>query len=103
VTVSSNSRCTVLKRALGFGRPAVCLIRSPEEGSWTSFRRRSLIDPAFRSYVECHRSLRSAAGDLFVVPLEAKLHKMSAVVEAIFLRYGLGDRGCRRSPETPQR
>jgi hypothetical protein len=66
-----------LKRAVGFDKPAVFLIRDSEEAvlSWTIFRRQSLVDPALRSYVEYHRSLRSVAVDLFLVPFEAVLHR----------------------------
>jgi hypothetical protein len=83
------------KRAVRFGKPAVCLIRNPEKAvlSWTIFRRRSLVDPAFCSYVKYHRALRSVTGDLFIVPFEAVLHRMPVVVEAVSVRNGLGDRG----------
>jgi hypothetical protein len=84
-----------LKRVVGFGKPAACVTRNPGEAalSWTIFRRRSLVDPAFRPYVEYHRSLCSVAGDLFVVPFGAILHRMPVVVEAVSMRYGLGDQG----------
>ena len=82
-----------LKRAVGFGKAAVCLIRNPEEAalSWTIFRRRPLVDPAFRSYVEYHTPPHNVPGDLFIVPFEAIFHRMPVVVEAGSVRYGLGD------------
>ena len=84
-----------LKRAVGFGKAAVCLIRNPEEAalSWTIFRRRPLVDPAFRSYVEYHTPPHNVPGDLFIVPFEAIFHRMPVVVEAVSVRDRLCDRG----------
>jgi len=71
------------------------LIQNLEEvvSSWMILRRRSLGDRAFRSDAQYRRSLRSVAGDLFVVPFEAIPRRMPAAVEVFSVRYGLGDRG----------
>jgi hypothetical protein len=37
--------------------------------------------------------VRSVAGDFFIVPFEAMLHRLHVVVEAVPVRYGFGDRG----------
>ena len=84
-----------LKTVVGLSKPAVCPIRNPEEAvlSWTIFRRRPLVDPAFRSYVEYHTPPHNVPGDLFIVPFEAIFHRMPVVVEAVSVRDRLCDRG----------
>jgi hypothetical protein len=86
-----------LKRTVGFDKPVACLIRNLEEAalSSTTILRRLLVDPAFRSCIECRSSLRSANTDLLAVPFGAVFHRISAIAEPIFAasaRDGLGDR-----------